>query len=562
MGKKIGELIFVIFLLCLPSLAYSSDALTVVVDPQTPVKGEPFNLVFKIKFSGDDEPFISFDPGRANVLGKSNQGVSIQTTLINGKFSTTKEVTYVYELQADRAGSFQIRNINVEVGKETFKHDNVNIKVLSQQRQAKEIFMMAIPSKTTVFAGEGIDVTYYLYYRHNLRSIDIVKFPDLKKFIKRFYQAENKEETVTYQGVIYKRRPQYSARIYPTSPGNYSIDPIRLKVGYLVTQGRNDPFRNFGVFGFQNVKMKSKSISSRKVDVKVIALPSEGVPPSFTGLVGKHTVSFNMPKNRFVVNEAMEARLVIQGDGALETFDSPLLYSDPSIEQFDTKSNFDIIKGNGARKSFDYTYLARAPFNIKSFPLKLAFFDPEKASYYETEVLLPEIKAAGMSSSGVSSLPKDGEAVIKSELFDNNEKVVLLSPVFVLGLFNSLSWPHYINFILIALIFILVGLPLIKSWTNDRLNGKTLDKLITKMKKDGITYSDLFLVLNNLGEADKTIRELVNGSGLSDGAKQYFSKLIDLCEKEVYSEEKSTDKLQFNANHFKELVSLYENQSN
>ena len=140
-------------------------------------------------------------------------------------------------------------------------------------------------------------------------------------------------ERVSHEGKLYTRRVLYTAQLYAQSPGVYKIDPITLGVSYNA-RSRNS-LNNFG-FGFNLGRLKTKSLRSKVVEVTVKALPIDGVPPSFTGLVGKHEFSLKVNKNKFITNEPIEVSLAVRGEGALELLEAPPILSSPSIEEFES----------------------------------------------------------------------------------------------------------------------------------------------------------------------------------------------------------------------------------
>lgn len=105
----------VFLIMAIFSMAIHAQEVEVVVEPKEPVINENFFVTFKVRTSGSDEPYISFTPYGASVLGKRSQGLSISTVVINGKFTTTKEQAVVYELLAERSGQVYLRNIKVEM---------------------------------------------------------------------------------------------------------------------------------------------------------------------------------------------------------------------------------------------------------------------------------------------------------------------------------------------------------------------------------------------------------------------------------------------------------------
>ncbi len=120
-----------IFMLAIFSLS-SWAQISIDFKPERPVIDESFDMIVTVAFEGNEEPFISFDPGGLNVEGRRKGGVSFTTQLINGQFTSQKTMSFVYQLRANRAGSFYLRDFNVRVGDKTFSKDNVRVQILRE----------------------------------------------------------------------------------------------------------------------------------------------------------------------------------------------------------------------------------------------------------------------------------------------------------------------------------------------------------------------------------------------------------------------------------------------
>ena len=136
--KLLKYLFLFLSLIIIPVLR--AEDVDVEVSPPEPLVNESFFLTFKVKTTGSVEPYISFSPSGAVVQGKREQGVSISTTVINGKFTTTREQSYVYELIADHSGQVTIRNIKVEVAGKTNTLKDVHVNVLAEARKSKCLY--------------------------------------------------------------------------------------------------------------------------------------------------------------------------------------------------------------------------------------------------------------------------------------------------------------------------------------------------------------------------------------------------------------------------------------
>lgn len=558
--------ILLIALSLFSTLAFAENSVQVKVDPANPIAGENFNLIFEINTNFEGKPYISFDPGGLNVLGREERGVSISTTIINGRFSTKRTIKYAYELVSSRAGRFSIRNIEVELGGQKIKARGVSVNVVKEAPKARNIFVLADVSKTDVYIGEGIDVRYYFYYKIPVGGTEIKEFPKLNKFIKRFHMTNERVETVQYSGEIYKRVLKYSARVYPEKTGNAYIDSLRLKVQY------SDGFRNspFGSFGLQMRKYRTRSISSKRVKINVKPLPSENVPSSFTGLVGKHDFKVEVNRVKHLVNEPIELKLTVTGPGALENMDAPIIYSHPELEKFDTKTEMNEINKKSGSKTFEYTYLARNELQIADYKKELSYFDPSSNRYETIEVNVPGVTVGGGSASNQGVLvnsTKQGSKDVNNSPQRKEPTVVqrgLVAPFFKQTLESKMGgFVRILNY-LFALILIGFVISIVLEYLKESSGDDDFAKLCKKIKKNGISYSNLFDLMEKLREVvpdgdKKAISELVASTSADEETKNYFKYIVEESEKSTF-DDGVAKQLNYDEKYFKTLMKYYEAQ--
>ena len=566
MEKKTGKQFFCLIILFLINInALMADTLSVRLNPNRPLKGETFSLDFIVDLTSNNEPFISFDPGGLEVLGKREGGISIQTMIVNGNLSTKKTMTVSYDLLSSRAGNFYIKDITAEVGDKTLKHKNITVRVLNSRPRPKDMFLKAEVNKQTVFVGEGIDLRYYLYYRVPKVNQEIKSFPKLNKFIKRFHHKNNeREETVEYQGVVYRRTLMYSARLYPEAEGKAFIDPLRIQVQFQ-KRTRNSPF---GSFGFNIGRLQSKVLQSDRVKITVKPIPTENLPNDFTGLVGKHEFSLTMPRSKFLVNEAVELRLMANGPGALEKMEAPKLLQNDAFEEFDTKSDLTETSKSQAQKVFDYTFLARGPVDIKDLSYSLSYFDPETENFESIELKIPELVVQGTQGTPVRG-GNTSQGKSSQERSDYRQDVFQdaplkpLSPIFTSDSSSTLSLKllGFTNIglgviIILSLIWLLVPVFL------GGVGPGVEDKIFKDIVKNGITYSKVFQLFQVLSKdiSNEKLVGLVNDLPLSEGAKTYFKGIIQDLERSTFS---NVDKkrVRINKGYFKELLKVIKSES-
>ena len=562
----------ILLLLAFPLLSLAADDVEVVVEPKEAIVNESFFVTFKVKVTGNEEPYISFTPYGASVLGKRSQGLSISTTVINGRISTSKEQAIVYELLAERSGQVYLRNIKMELGDRTIPVKEVRVNVLNEARRVADAFLEAETSKTRVYLGEGFDVNYYLYYKVPISANDIKEFPKLNKFIKRFHHINAPTETVQYKGQVLKRLLIYSARVYPEKVGPAVLDPMKISVQIY----END----YSGFGFGSQRYKNKDISSPRVEMEVLALPTEGVPSSFTGLVGEHDFSLSVPKNKYLVNEPIEIKLEVRGKGAVENFDAPIIYADNNLEQFDTKSEVTETDSQSAKKVFEYTLLARGPVNLPAREMALAYFDPSSGRYIEKKVSIPALEVSGVAmaksetsepkqeTSPTAAASEDGGFL--NSFFNKTGKNIQKNQVGLVAPSLKGQGRWFDRGLLVLNGLLALGLAgILGQWyyAGRKYKGPISQYALIKndikhLKKRGLSYPELYRVLSALDKTNKmsaggiSIINVINESTLSPETKEYFKNALSFTEGGEYAQtRRSGDKaLKFEKKHFNELL--------
>lgn len=535
--------------LILTSFSTLANQLTSDVEPKSPSAGEPFSVVFTIDSDIDETPEITFEHVGAELQGKSSRGVQIETYFRNGKLTTNRKYTTSFEFLRENFGTLIIKNVKAKLGSTVINGAPLSIKV-GAKTYNRDFFTVAVPSKKTVFVGEGIDVNYYIYYKSNVTQTEVREHPKLRKFLKRFHPVEKRVEQVEYNGEIYRREPIYSARVFAEKPGRYTIDSLKLRVQYA--ERRNvDPF---GTFGFGLRRSRLKNIASEPISIEVIPLPAENVPKNFTGLVGKHTFKLTQPKNKFLVNEAIELKLEVSGDGALEALNAPIIYKHPELEEFETNSEI-ITKTNlDASKTYEYTFLARSPFQIRPELKKLSYFDPDKKEYVEVDVNLPGLEILG---SGVIAPQNTPSAPSVGNIERPRRSLQVLAPFFENEILQAFSIHKALNIVLAFLIIFLI-ISMLLSRKNVGGEYERIVRLHKLLKKDLKRYSELFQLISYLAKDSKSknLEEIITTSDLSEGSKEYFLELITISEKSTFKTEVDEASPKYNSNAFRELLKI------
>lgn len=533
--------------------------LSVELRPREPVAGEVFQMNFTIETSAKSEPYISFDPGKAEVQGRRKVGTSVQTTIINGAVETKRITRYTYDLIVNDPGRLILRDIQAEVNSKVLKHERIETNVLREKKEPEKYFLQAEISNETLYLGEGATVNYYLYFRVPVLGTEIREFPKLNDFIKRFHMPPEQIETIERNGTLYRRKLIYSARVYPEQVGTLKVDPLEVRLQYSMEGNAGSPFSGFG---FSSRKSQVRSTQSQALEVEVQPLPLAGMPKDFTGLVGEHEVSFSITKQNYLVNEPIELKLEVSGPGALENLSAPILLNSPSLENFDTESAFEELDKVSAKKTFEYTYLARESLNFDQDVKSFTYFDPLTQEYKSKEIIIPPIVVSGGGgvTTGLNQDSRMRDSLAREQRRERGAigKKILAPSWEESGFLTArYSFITLLNILLATTLFGLLTV-LLCMHLRERRSHLLYSKYLDEMKRNGITYRSLFSLFDSfrldIGAEKRSFNELIEDLKLREDEEKYFKALLREAEKVSFKNSKDVLNLNFNKGFFERLV--------
>jgi len=373
------------------------------VDKSTVSQGERFQAYFT--FSGGDmnsiKNFRAPDFRGLTVLSGPNESSSIQ--MVNGAVSST--VTYSYVLVAQSVGTFTIgssslfykgkrfvtKPIRVKVIKGKVKAKSSNSSGISDEELMQNVFIRAIPNKTTLFKGEQLILTYKLYTRLNISSPQISQLPSYKGFWNEELEMLNRINfhVEMYKGKRFKVATIKKIALFPTETGKLTITPFELKVPIVVQKRRRsgDIFDDFFSDPFFNrTQTIEKNIASNRVVINAKPLPA-GAPASFTGAVGKFGFKVSIDKLKAKVNDPITIKIKLTGTGNIELAQIPELKMPEGFEVYDPKTSNKITRKNyvSGTKTVEYLVVPRISGKRRIDPISFTYFDTQKKKYVTTK---------------------------------------------------------------------------------------------------------------------------------------------------------------------------------
>ena len=376
--------------------------------PLTVAVGEAFRVEFTLNANPDKESFQAPSFEGLEVLAGPTVSTGYSMQIVGGSMSKSYSYNITYVVLAQQAGNITVGPARITVDGTSYRTNSLPIEVVQesggtpnnrnggnaraqendtsdrarQQLADDDILLRAIVSRTSVYKGEPLRVTFKLYERVTVVGYDGVKFPSFNGFWAQELNAENNaRRRETYNGKVYETLVAREMLLYPQQSGTLTIDPAELTaVAQVVVQSRTvDPFFGSG----REVYNVPRKVQSQKVTIEVKPLPA-GAPESFNGAVGRFTLDATLPPERIAANSASTYTVKISGTGNLTLVQAPKLTLPTSFEQYNVKTTESIntsAAGISGYRQFEYPFIARAEGTYPVEPVEFTYFDPERMEY-------------------------------------------------------------------------------------------------------------------------------------------------------------------------------------
>ena len=581
------RLLHILILVAFSVSTFADEVSLRVSAPSTVEVGGKFRVQFTVNtqnvshFSAPDFKGFEVIYGPATSSQSSFQ-------MINGRTSQSSSIIYTYVLLAGNSGTFTIGSASVQVDGKTVKSKPVQVRVLSggaggssnggssngggnygggqsssapsassSNISAKDLFMTATASRTSVHEQEAILLTYKIYTLVDLTQLD-GKLPTLDGFqIQEIPLPRTKEFSIEqYNGRNYRTVTWSQYLLFPQKSGKLTIPSITYE-GVVITRNRNlDPIEAFfnGQSGYSEVKRK---ITTPTLTINVSPLPNK--PEGFSGAVGKFSVSSSISTKEVDANEAVTLKISVQGSGNMKLISTPEVQFPKDFETYDAKvnDNFQLTRsGLSGSKDFEYLFVPRHPGTYEIPASEFIYFDTESRSYktIKTEAYTLKVNkgkgGAGQSVSNYSGQQQDVQQLNQDIRFIKKGDVDLHQPGD--SFFGTWKcWAAYILPFLLFVIAMVLGRKQMKANANvAHLRGKKANKVALKRMKTakklldahdtGKFYDEVLRALwGYVGDKFNMSQESLNKENIEqsltsrqvpDEQIQQFMKVLNDCE--------------------------------
>lgn len=555
----------------------AADAPTLIADaPKQVILGQNFRLVYTSNEEVDELriPELSnfFD-----ILYGPSTTMSSSTTIRNGKYESVTEFGVTYILQPKKVGTFTIPAASGNIKNKSVKSNALSITVLPSDKQPtannsnshttdkstkneqvtnEQIFIRAIPSKTKVKEQESLLVTYKLYTRVDISSMQNPKFPEFQGFMAQEVPRPNNPqwEMENYNGLNYNTAIIRQTVLYPQKTGQLYIDKGSFD---FVIQVRNQN-RSRSIFDdfFDNYSEVKKTIYCNSIHIQVSPLPA-GKPSNFSGVVGQLNMSSKISSNKIKANEAVTIQLKISGNGNLKMIPTPELTFPADFEAYDPKINnaFKVsASGQSGTKTIEYLVIPRFPGSFEIPSVSIGYFDTKSNTYkiLSTPVFKLEVGKGSVSSSGSNSsfVNQEQLKMVGSDI-RYLKKISHILPASNLIYGTARYWLSLFIPILLAIIILIINRKKLKENADiAKLRNRKANKIAVKRLKSAHHFmqqnnqeafyeeilkalwgytSDKLDIPNSLLNKEN-IESQLTGSKITPDIKNAYLEILDTCE--------------------------------
>jgi len=325
----------------------------------------------------------------AEYLSQQNKSFS-STVIVNGKVTQTSEESYVlfYRITPLQPGEFSVPPVEVRAGDTVLSTQPVPFRVVdASERDDLRVRLSA--SSETPYVGQPFEVRLeVLVERGSSLNNAVFTLPGLdERFTTQDTQprgprrsraafeflgapAQVRVDQFTEDGVAYDRITT-TRTIVASEPGEATVGPGVWICDFTPPRARRGA---------------RVAVPSNELSLRIQALPEEGRPSRFSGLIGEYRLSASATPTEVRVGDPIRFELTLQGPGDLRRIDAPELADMPGFDSGFRMANRDAERQLGDGR-VTFRYVVRAITDaVDAIPsVVLDSFDPESGAYERIE---------------------------------------------------------------------------------------------------------------------------------------------------------------------------------
>jgi hypothetical protein len=362
-------------------------------------------------------------PALVNLILAGGPSVSTQMSYVNGRMSQSRSWTWA--LRPMVVGRAEIGAVRVQLDLGEAAAPAIPIEVVPGsvkpqpprrsgsifdedpfaspgrgRRAEPKLFIEAKPSRGSLFVGEPLLLTYYLYTQTGVSGLQFAEPPQFTGFWAEDLPSPERPpgEPATVDGVSYRRFPIFMKLLFPTRAGRLTIPPSTLSLG----------IPGQGFFDAGGVVQRS----TQPITVEVKPIPDD--EPGFSGAVGRFKATAGVDRSTVALGDAATLRFRIEGSGNLKWIDRAPQVDVPGAKVYppQVKSNLQTgPSGIAGSRTWEFVIVPQTAGTLEIPALAFSYFDPSQRRIVKSETAaLPLRVEGGVPGAAVALPPTPGLA--------------------------------------------------------------------------------------------------------------------------------------------------------
>jgi hypothetical protein len=361
------------------------------------LSAQKFTLTLSTDTITTDDQFVVYLEGEMNnfssyaTLPDVPGLVTVSHTESFNYNSSTKAATVrqSYTMKAINSGDYTIGAAWIQSGSRRLYSNTVHLHVNAGDNPVSNgmVFMRFIPAKSTVYAGEKVRASLYLYYSPEYTvSGDYPVATSYSGFWSEAdadYSRNYNDTTVYINGKRFYRRTIYSEYLFPNAIGTVKMPEYTYSC-YLTKYDED-------VYSWDSYDM-SFDLVSEPSTITVLDLPKHDSLPGFAGDVGQYKMTCKVSADTTKCWEPITVTMFITGTGNFQFMMTPqlsmppgfraqnILAQDSSTYEYDYYDNYD-YKATETGKLYRYLITPEKEGDFHLPGISFSYFDPKKKEY-------------------------------------------------------------------------------------------------------------------------------------------------------------------------------------
>ena len=353
-----------------------------------------------------------------------SSGKNTSISIVNGKFSSTLEVSYV--LIPKKMGKLTIGPVSVKENNSVISSDPIKIEVLqpgtasqspTQKKPTESVnipnrtenfFIEQVVNKRRPYVGEQVTLTFRFYAADRLWEQPDLEWPDFNGFT-----IEDLPPVNRYAKIINNKRytvTEIKRALFPITSGDIVIESPRLVIKEDIFDNFMDPFNMFRRGRRRTTSSGPQVLTADRLKMSVRPLPTSGKPVDFAGAVGKYRINATVDKDSVGIDEPITLKTVLSGTGNIKSLPAVSIPDMPDFRVYESGKNESINNNGGVvsgSKTFEQAIIPVTSGNFSIPPIKFSFFNPESRKYQTISTNAIDIIASGEALEDIAGAPKN-----------------------------------------------------------------------------------------------------------------------------------------------------------